>query len=212
MNSANSLTPVFDRVYETNRWTTAGNGSGPGSALGSNAPVVQGLIRFIRSHSIRRIVDVSCGGMSWWPHVLEVSKDVAFHGFDVSQVIVARNQAAFADLGWQFDVGDARTHTYPPSDLVVCRQTLNHLWPDDAVAVLENLLRSARFLAITHDPATRSNPTVSKRKPLFDDCARATRYARLNLHLDPFPQMRGIAAIPDVDDQRLGIFRAALPS
>jgi len=209
---SSDLRPVFDRVYRTNRWTTAGNGSGPGSALGPEDPLIKGLVRFIRSNAIGRIVDVSCGGMAWWPHVLAETEGIAFHDFDVSHVIVNRNREAFPDRGWRFDVADARTHAFPHADLIVCRQTLNHLWPEDAVAVVNNLRRCARFLAITHDPAIRANPAKADHYPLFDDCTRATRYVRLNLHLDPFSPMPGIAAIPDVDDQRLGIFQGDLPA
>lgn len=205
------LTSVFDRVYETGRWTSAGNGLGPGSDPGATAPLVRGLGHAIRRFGIRSIVDVSCGGMAWWPAVLDGAGPVAFHGFDVSRVTVARNRARYASRDWRFGVADARSDGFPEADLIVCRQTLNHLWPEDAVHVVENLLPRARIVALTHDPALPENPGPKERRSLFPDCGRATVYARLNLLKPPFPLLEGLARIGDVEEQVLGLFRGEGP-
>lgn len=206
--SPTALRDTFDRVYRTNRWSARGNGSGPGSDLGPTAPLVRGLRAFIRERHITSICDVSCGGMAWWPHVLTPDMpDIRFFGFDVSAQIIARNVARFAHrTRWCFAPADARNAEFPEADLVVCRQTLNHLHGADATAVLGNIRRGVRFIAATHDPALPVNPADEDRRPLFRDDAAALCYARLNLVCRPFALAPYVASIDDVDDQVLGIF------
>jgi SAM-dependent methyltransferase len=206
------LTSTFDRVYETHRWTAAGNGSGPGSALRPDAPLVAGLVTFLKDRRIRSIVDVSCGGMAWWPYVLTASDpETRFFGYDVSQFVITRNRHRFDDAqNWLFSVADARVDQFPEVDLLICRQTLNHLWTKDALAVLANITRSARYLGLTHDPTVVENTPDAERTALFDDCNRATCYAPLNLGLPPFGMHAPETAISDVDGQVLAIYSADL--
>jgi hypothetical protein len=169
----------------------------------------QSLAAFIAAADIRSIVDVSCGGMAWWPHVLTPLGDkVRFHGFDVSRITIAANEKRCGEhQHWSFGVADARTSSYPPADLIVCRQTLNHLWSPDALAVVHNLTKQARrFVAFTSDEQLIDNPSDAARMPLMPPGKDATCYTRLNLNAAPFNLAPALESIPDVDGGTLSIF------
>ncbi len=203
-----ALQSTFDRVYTTLRWTDAGNGSGPGSDIEAARHMTAGLLGFVQSHKIRSIRDVSCGGMAWWPGVLNQLPGVNFVGADVSKVVTDRNRARFANhTDWCFVSQDARDSIPARADLIVCRQTLNHLWASDACDVVRNLLPMCRYLALTQDGRLYENPLDGVRTPLFEDNADATRYTPLNLRLRPFFLPQPIVQIGDVDGQTLAIFQ-----
>lgn len=200
---------TFNRAYTTSRWTDAGNRSGPGSEPDACKPMWESLAAFIAASDIRSIVDVSCGGMAWWPHVLTPLSDrVSFHGFDVSQTAIAAHEESFCEhRNWRFGVADARTFSYPTADLIVCRQTLNHLYSPDALAVVSNITKQARrFVAFTSDDLLLDNPSDAVRVPLMPQTKDATCYTRLNLNAKPFNLAPAVEIIPDVDGDTLSIF------
>jgi hypothetical protein len=115
--------------------------------------------------------------MAWWPQVLdECEEEILFSGYDVSKVVIDNNRNRFRDRpNWRFGVADARVFNYPDADLFVCRQTINHLWSDDAVAVVRNISRRARrFVALTNNTGVEENPTDATRIPLMPPRSEAT--------------------------------------
>lgn len=208
------LKGAFDLVYNSRRWTDQGNRSGPGSDPEACAPMCLKLIELIRTEKILSIVDVSCGGMAWWPIVLNgVEHDITFFGYDVSEIIIVENQRKFQDKdNWTFAVADARSFEYPDADLIVCRQTLNHLWRDDAIAVLVNIMwRSRRFVAVTNNSLIEVNDEDSSRAPLMPPRHDATCYTKLNLNIMPFDLASPIRRIGDVEGEDLDIFLSMYP-
>jgi Methyltransferase domain len=208
------LHDAFDLAYRTSRWTEQGNRSGPGSDPEACRPMCLGLSEFIRSQKITSIVDVSCGGMAWWPQVLdECEEEILFSGYDVSKVVIDNNRNRFRDRpNWRFGVADARVFNYPDADLFVCRQTINHLWSDDAVAVVRNISRRARrFVALTNNTGVEENPTDATRIPLMPPRSEATRYTRLNLNAKPFQLPPAVYSLQDVEGESLEIFLSEHP-
>jgi Methyltransferase domain len=208
------LHDIFNLVYSSSRWTDQGNKSGPGSDPEVCQPMWRGLAEFIKAENIRSIVDVSCGGMAWWPRILEMlDEGVSFYGFDASEVAIGENKARFYDcLNWKFQAADARTFRYPPADLFVCRQTINHLWREDALGLVRNVSAQARrFVAFTTDNSIAVNPEDSIRRPLMPPRREATCYTRMNLNSAPFDLTPSIHRVPDVDGEALEFFLSEYP-
>jgi hypothetical protein len=203
------LLRAFDLVYESSRWSSQGNKSGPGSEYANCKRMCDELTSFISAHAIRKIVDVSCGGMAWWPHVLQkLDIPIEFHGFDASSIIIAENVETFrSHSNLHFETADARSHQFPECDLLVCRQTLNHLWRDDCVAVLRNL-RSLkyRFLALTHNGGVERNLEDGERIQLMPPRVEATRYTPLNLMRPPYSMPKPCFEFEDVENGTLALF------
>ena len=155
----------FDKVYASKRWSDQGNGSGPGSALAHVKPIFDSLKQFIEQHEIKSIVDVSCGGFAWWPSFFDECKgDIAFHGFDIAETVIADNRCKFP--AYKFDVLDGTNPNtrYPLCDLIVVRHTLNHLSLKNARQLLQNVLCSGcEFVACTSH-AVSENPLEDTRR------------------------------------------------
>lgn len=208
-----TLATTFDRIntHRKQAWAKGKLFESDYPVAGPTSPLVRGMRAFIRDRGIRSIVDIGCGEMDWWVHVLGDTPEgaITYHGFDICPGIVQHNREAFIEReDWRFEMADARFHELPPADLTVCRRTLNYLWSVDAAAVRQNMCRNARLLAITHDPERRTNRPDGMRRPFADDAPRATVYTRMNLRRPPFMPMPIVAAIEDDMDEVLAIFPA----
>lgn len=183
------MTKSFDAVYEKGLWR-GGEGSGPGSELSNCLPMCFQLANFINTHKIEKIADVSCGGMAWWPTVLSlVNHKVQFYGFDVSSVAIRRNRVKFAGYAnMAFSVADARKVQLPKCDLVVCRETINHLSVSNAKAVIENLQAAdTRYVCFSDEDLVEKNVVEdNKRHNKKGADEHVFVYSRWNLRLDPF--------------------------
>lgn len=145
----------FNKVYERLCWTQYGNGSGIGSTLDETENIRSMISQFIVDNNVKVIVDTSVGGMAWWPFVLENHPKVTFYGYDISSVKIEENKKNFSHKkNWQFFTSDlVECISYPKSDLIICRHTLNHLTIDDIKSSLDNLINSnTRFIGLTTHP------------------------------------------------------------
>lgn len=198
--SHQKMQAVFDQVYLTERWGKSGNGSGPGSSCEYAQNAVQFLRQIIPKYAINNIIDVSCGGMSWWPQVLNDFPSIRFTGYDISSVIIEKNRNNFKDKpNWKFGVRNAVTETFEAADLIVCRHTMMHLTLENCVKILSNIKASgSRFYLFTSHPGVTVN-TDENQIPLLKDkilpaAEQGFRFRALNLALAPF----GIRAIESV--------------
>jgi len=177
---------------------------------GPQSDFVRGLRALLRERKITSILDVGCGDMGWWPHVIGDS-NVRFYGVDISVPVTKANANRFRDRKeWTFHAADARTQEFPVVDLIVCRNVMNHLWSVDAVALRRNIARSAQLVALTHDPKVRSNKPDNMRHAIAPDAPRATTFTPMNMRRPPFMPNPTVAFIMDGGDQQLAFFPGRL--
>ena len=187
----------FDAVYERGLWGWEGNGSGTGSMMHTTVAVRELFARLIEEEGVRTIVDVSAGGMLWWPEVLEKYPEVKFYGYDISKIKTEENRAKFAhQKNWEFHVGDVTSTTYPSCDLLICRHTLNHLSVTDVTKSILNLRKSdARMVAITqHLVDDFYNETL-----IADDTVGCIDYRPIDLRKSPLNMPEPFLEIDDAD-------------
>ena len=204
-----SYSHSFNRIYDNEMWTSAGCGSGPGSELSAVLPMCVKLARFIDRENIRSIVDLSCGGMAWWPTALAFAQsDVRFHGVDISSTAINRNKAAlrsFANIS--FEVGDATSFAPDACDLLVCRETINHLRSDDAQTIVQRMQNlPSRYFALSHFEDAQENPDDTKRAR---KTGSAFRYTDWNLSLPPFNLPDPLVEIEDLHGRVFAIYKGA---
>lgn len=136
---------AFNAIYQDKVW---GCGSGIGSLPEYAAPYMQFLQQFIRNNTVKSVVDVGCGD---WQFSRLISWDgVTYQGFDVAESVIAENRRRFGKPGISFDVV-SRLDDLPPSDLVVCKDVLQHLPINDVLAYLKYFRKNYRFGLITND-------------------------------------------------------------
>ena len=165
---------AFERVYDRRVWVNSPTGTGPlsgsGSSLDKTANARAAILAVIRRHGIRRIVDAPCGDLTWaralFPHL--EAWNVSYHGVDVVRAQIAAHQAHFGKPGVRsFSVGDLAVAPPPvgrkdamsssrplvkplgDTDLILCRQALQHLNAYDALRVLHQFSRSGAKMLLT---------------------------------------------------------------
>ncbi len=167
------------------------------------------LARFIDEHNVKRIVDLSCGAMAWWPTTLGFAKrDVHFLGFDVSNEVIQRNKERLRSYrNFEFRAENAVSVEIPSCDLLVCRETLNHLPIADAKLVMDRMLGSqSRFVAISQNAFIDVNLDDGQRETKH---GAALKYTDWNISKPPFNTPDPFFEIPDEIGRSLAIFRGS---
>ena len=194
----------FDKIYERQSWGHEGNGSGTGSMMHTTVAVRSLFIDLIQNHGVKKIVDVSVGGMEWWPTVLEQFPDVEFYGYDISLIKTKENKERFKDRpNWKFYFGDlVSKKDYPDCDLLICRHTLNHLSSVDVLKCLDNLKKVKwKFLGITQHPMNH----LEQEKPILSDTPGCIDYRPINLLEPPISMPHPWKEIEDADAEDVQI-------
>ena len=164
----------FSAIYHERIWQNPESASGFGSTLAATADLRAGLARFIAAERVKSILDAPCGDYNWQG---ELAFEGDYLGLDIVPDLIARNTREHGSPHTSFAVADIVEDAIPASELVLCRECLNHLPLADAAKALANLERAAqRFVLVTHYPAC----TLNVEQPA------SFRYRPLNLTLPPF--------------------------
>lgn len=173
---------VFDRIYEHQLWSAAGDGSGTGSEPAYNVHMRALLTRFVHTQRITSICDAPCGACKWaavWLSELGRSGAplTSYHGIDIAHAALrtagatlqgyARTSTRGA-IRTSLASGDIRTCALPLGvDMVLCRDTLQHLSITHIRRCLRNLARhrSVRWYVLggyrrPRDRGTRDNVDI----------------------------------------------------
>jgi SAM-dependent methyltransferase len=161
-----SIQDAFDEVYKKAMWKQGDSTSG----LGSEGELAERYLLFVlnyaKANNIHSIVDAGCGDFS-------VGSRLAPHfekyvGLDVAPTIIEINKKRYVDLVAQgkveFGVADLTASTFPPTDLILIRQVLQHLTNTQIEQILRNLeaskWRRALITEEVYEPESNSNPNV----------------------------------------------------
>jgi len=135
-----SLPETFSRIYKTKTW---GDGGGPFySGAGSHGPASEhycaSVIRFIREHQVRSLVDLGCGDFSVGSRIVEAT-GVRYIGIDVVPELIEHLKNTVDNPLVGFLQADITCDPLPPADLCLIRQVLQHLSNQEIAKVLANL-------------------------------------------------------------------------
>lgn len=190
----------FDKIYSAKAWGEEGNGSGTGSMIHTTVSVRNLFCDLIENHNVRTIVDVSVGGMLWWPDVLDKYSDVQFIGYDISRIKTRENSQRFSNRpNWKFCYADVTTKKdYPKPDLIVCRHTLNHLSTQDIIVAIENIKSSgSRFIGFTQHNVHE----LDSEEQILPDSPGCINYRPIDLLLPPISLSAPWLEIDDADGE-----------
>jgi hypothetical protein len=157
---------AFDEVYKKGLWGRGDANSGPGSAGDFADRYVAFVQDYAAKHKLRTVVDGGCGDFLVGSR-LAPSFD-RYTALDVSPFIIDINKRRYAQNPTlqhvNFDVADMTAAIFPPADLVLIRQVLQHLTNAQIEKVLQNLEASTwRRALITEDvcdPANDPAPNI----------------------------------------------------
>ena len=105
---------------------------------------------FTKQYAIRSVTDVPCGDFNWMSTYLEAHPEVDYTGFDIVHDLVEHNRIMFPGRRFvQLDIVDS---VPPPTDLIFCKDLLNHLSGDEIVQAITNMRASgAKYLLATNN-------------------------------------------------------------
>ncbi len=139
---------AFEGIYQRNEW-----GDGDGSGGGSEPVFAQGvsdiLLLMIKRFNITSMLDAPCGACKWTSAFLkQVEPGFTYTGIDVSETAIRRARMNLNDLNdlqnTMIQLHDLTVSPFPGYyDLVMCRDTLQHLSFADVFKVLRNFKQMA---------------------------------------------------------------------
>ena len=136
---------VFDQIYLTSYW---GKGSGKGSSLKETEPYCLFLEDFINKHNIESIVDLGCGDWQF-SKFLDFGK-ATYIGVDASKYIIDINKNKFSSNKVSFMHLPEDYLKIPPSDLLICKDVLQHLNNEEIEKIIR-ILPNYKYALITND-------------------------------------------------------------
>lgn len=193
-----TLAEEFGRVYRDGLWARCclgpiKCGSGPGATEEESRGARAAVNHVIGQYGIRSVLDVPCGDHGWMRLVdLEEMGVERYLGVDIVQEVVEQDRIHFGSDVKRFVQGDARSEQFGDGDgdggwdLVVCRDMLNHLSPQDGTAALRNLKTQGRWLLATTWTAEVNEPFRGSEV-----------YCKLNLQSPPYGLEEPVAAFHD---------------
>lgn len=141
----------FEAIYSTNGWNGPETPSGPGSTLGATAMLRTELPKLIADLGATAVLDAGCGTGLWIPDL------PGYVGIDL--VAEALSVAAAQHPDRTYVLGDICADRLPDCDLVICRDTLQHLSFADGRAAMANFRAAGAqwLIATTHMGETNRN-------------------------------------------------------
>ncbi len=179
----NEITRTFDNIYKADLWTPQGDGSGPGSEPGSVEKTMETLHQFIKDKNVTAIVDAGCGACKWTSLLLHRVDDrrLLYTGVDASNTAVERARKNMQEVKHTVELhqGDISQFDFPDADMLICRDTLQHLSYSEVRAVLRNFARSnIKWFLIGSYPEDPDNRDIVRGD-----------YFSINLEQPPFSMM-----------------------
>ncbi len=154
---------AFDEIYRRGFWKQGSAASG----LGSEGPLAENYAKFILdyavTHGVKRVVDGGCGDFAVGSRIAPAMQE--YIGLDISKVIIERNRTAYASFPRAtFRVFDMTSDPFPPADLILIRQVLQHLTNSQIEGILQKLdSRDCGRVLITeevHNPSDNPVPNL----------------------------------------------------
>ena len=147
------LTDTFNRIYAEGTWgrDVAGKGtSGSGSTLEITRQYRAYVEDFIKTHSVKSVVDAGCGdwsfssAMNWG--------GASYVGVDIASDVIAADRSKYQKGSISFQVGDI-SDELPAADLLISKDVLQHLSNALVQKFIRNNLRKGKYkwVILTND-------------------------------------------------------------
>jgi SAM-dependent methyltransferase len=139
------LTNTFNRIYAEGTWgkDVAGKGtSGTGSTLEITREYRAYVEDFIKTHSVKSVVDAGCGDWSF-SSAMDWG-DASYLGVDIASDVIAAVRNKHEKGKIKFQVGDI-TDELPAADLLISKDVLQHLSNELVHKFIRNNLRKGKY-------------------------------------------------------------------
>ena len=147
---------IFDDIYRNNYWGSGESRSGVGSELNSTEKLREFLPYIWKKYQIKTVLDVPCGDYNWMRTVRKTGID--YIGGDIVSECIKSNNKQYQEENVSFRVIDIVKDELPKSDMIICKDCLQHLSNEDVWETLNNFKKSgSTWLLTTSYPLTLRN-------------------------------------------------------
>jgi Methyltransferase domain len=157
------LTATFNRIYAEGTWGRDGAGRGT-SGTGSTLEITReyrGYVEdFIKTHSVKTVVDAGSGDWSFssamdWGNA-------SYLGFDIASDVIAAVRNKHQKGNVKFQVADI-TDELPAADLLISKDVLQHLSNELVHKFIRNNLRKGKYkwVILTNDRGSENRDIAS---------------------------------------------------
>jgi hypothetical protein len=155
-----TISDAFDEVYRVGMWRQGTAHSGQGSEGLLADRYAEFVIDYALRNGIRKVVDAGCGDFSIGSRLAPNFDE--YLAFDVSPRIIAINKDRYAGLCASgrvtFRFMDMTSTTFPPTELILIRQVLQHLTNGQIQKIQKNIEASIwRRVLITEHVSNPEN-------------------------------------------------------
>lgn len=156
-NKHKSTEAIFTEIYEKKLWGEAADGrkycSGEGTIDENVALYIKALQNFIQQKNIQRIFEIGCGDFSIMSKILSPYSQISYTGADIVKNVINHLKKSYANEQIQFIHMNAVEHNnYPPADLCIIRQVLQHLSNQQILSILQKIKCYQYVLITEHIP------------------------------------------------------------
>jgi hypothetical protein len=145
-----SISEIFTTIYLENRW---GDGiqipkSGVGSLPSNAVQYVRFIEKIITDYKIESVVDVGHGDWSMWRDYK--FENVRYFGVDVSRGLSEQVSSQYGNPNRIFKFADGIHSELPSSDLLICKDVLQHL-PNGQIIEFLEMCKRYRYIVLSND-------------------------------------------------------------
>ncbi|MGE0197428.1 MAG: class I SAM-dependent methyltransferase [Simkaniaceae bacterium] len=115
---------IFSWIYHSGTWDESGF-SLSGSQVEIMQPYMQFLQDFLNQYEIQSVVDVGCGDWAFSRYI--DWNRIEYFGIDIVPFVIERNLELFSQSNIHFILGNALEMDLPEADLLICKDTFQHL-------------------------------------------------------------------------------------
>lgn len=154
--------------------------------------------------TLLQMLDAPCGDMQWMSRYLRTRDDIQYTCHEIVPHNIQHHQRVYANESWTFLERDLVTNVPKRYDLILSRQTTQHLTITDVQQVFAHFRASkSSYLLTTTFPETPTNVPLPMNKKW--------RFRPLNLEANPFQFTPPICATVDHTVSWLGLWALETP-
>jgi len=173
LSEKNEVKEAFTLIHGYDLWSSSESRSGGGSHIETTRNLRKALPELWKKYSIKTFLDAPCGDYNW---MKEVNKDgIEYLGIDIVDELIESNKK-YEDKNVKFKILDITKDELPKTDMIFCKDCLQHLSFENVHKALNNFKKSgSKYLLVTSYPLTKKNIDIKNGD-----------YRPLNLFIEPF--------------------------
>lgn len=154
---------IFTNIYQGNKWNGKESKSGNGSSLDATKKIRTNLPNLFKKFNIKTITDAACGDWNWMKTFINEIEFDSYTGLDIVKDIIFKNTNLYSNNKITFNQINLTTQPLNiKSDVIFCRDMLNHLSNFDIIETLKNfILSDSTYVLMTNFTKDRLNKDIA---------------------------------------------------